>query len=156
MKNTIQDILKERRDIFKNIGVSSDCKWFIAKPLKTLDDLVEVFYHPQGVEFCQQHNYPSLDVLRRFKTLKVERFGVYIDAGEIRLHNPERVILIGNTKAIIECDKGGSDIIVMHNAKAEIKAKGWSVVRVHYNRGCSVMQNRSDRAILNTKKSEVK
>ena len=155
MENVIQKILNERKDIFKIMGISSDCKWFTAKPLKTIADLVDVFYHPQGIEFCQQHNYPSIDLLRRFKDLKVERFGVYIDAGDIKLHNPKRVILIGNTNAIIDCDKGGSDIIVMHSAKAEIIAKAWSVVRVHYNSGCNVIQNKNDRAIINATKTEI-
>ena len=155
MKDTIKGILKERTEIFKKIGISSDCKWFREKTLTTIADLVDVFYHPQGVMFCQEHNYPSLDILRRFKCLNVAEFGVYIDAGEVTLYNPKRVILIGNTQAIIECDKGGSDIIVMHSAKADITVKGWSVARVHYNNGCNVIQKRSDRAILNVTKSEV-
>lgn len=155
MKNTIKGILKERTEIFKKMGISSDCEWFGDKSLKTLEDLVEVFYYPQGIEFCQQHNFPSLDILQKFKNLNVEIYGVYIDAGKITLHNPQRVILIGNTEAIIDCNKGGSDIIIMHSAKACITAKGWSVVRVHYNNGCNVIQKKSDRAILNATKSEV-
>ena len=149
MKRIIKNILEERRVIFKKMSISSDCKWFGSKKLQNLADLVDVFYHPQGIEFCQKHNYPSLDILRTFKSLSVEKFGVYIDAGDITLCNPEKIILIGDTKATITCNKGGSNIIVMHHAEADITAKEWAVVRVHYNSGCKVNSLALDRAIIN-------
>lgn len=156
MKRTIQNILSERKAIFKRLNIGADCDWFSQTQLTNLEDLVEVFYHPQGVEFCQSHNYPSLEILRTFKNLRVERFGVYIDAGRISLHNPERVILIGTTTADITCDKGGSNIIVMHNAGADITASDWAVVRVHYNDGCEVSIKDFDRAKVTPTKTILK
>ncbi len=146
MEAIIKSILRERAEIFKNLGISKDCDWFDSEKLHSLDDLVRVLFHPQGVQFCIENNFPSLGILRHFKHLNVETLNVYIDAGEVKLHNPSRVYLIGETSATITCDKGRSNIMLMHGAKASVVASKWSVAIIQNTEDCEVDIDIKDRA----------
>ena len=84
-----------------------------------------------------------------FKLYKVERFGIYIDAGTIELHNPSRAILIGRTSATVKCNTlEMHDIILLHGAKAIVNASGWAVCKTTVEAGCSIIRNTSENAVI--------
>jgi hypothetical protein len=117
------------------------------KGTENIEEIIRLFFSPQGVEFCQNYNFPDIKTLRRFKQYDVERFGVYVDAGRITLDNVRRAILIGETQATVICDKTQRyEVIMMHGAKAEVKASGWSVVCITNKNGCEVTVAAKDRA----------
>lgn len=116
---------------------------------ETLSELLNLFLSPQGSEFCMKHRFPSTRVMREFKTFGLESNGIYIDAGEITLYDPERVAIIGHTSAKIYCSKTSLHRIFLYRgASAVIKADGWSVTRVHAERGCKTIQVVTDNAII--------
>lgn len=106
------------------------CERFTGK--ENMEQLVGLFLTPQGVEFCQKHNFPDIAALRAFRGAETIRQGVYIDAGHIVLSNMAKAALIGDTEAELRYDDPHKrhEVILMHGAKAHIKASGYAVVFV--------------------------
>lgn len=117
---------------------------------RTVEELVEVFLSPAGMEFCRKYHFPSISALRLFKKYGVDKkFGIYIDAGALTLKNPKRAVFIGNTSATVYCDTlEKHEIQLLHGAKAVVNAFDWSVVFVKAVEGCSVIRNRYDKAVI--------
>lgn len=135
----------ENRALFNIAEKYRVCSMF--KGSENIEQIVRLFLSPQGVEFCQENNFPDIQTLRQFRRYDVERFGVFIDAGSITLNNVRRVMLIGNTEATITCDnKWRYEIILMHGAKLQVKASGWAVVFITNKSGCEVTTLVKDRA----------
>lgn len=78
--------------------------------------------------------WPSREFINQHKqelTRELEPYGVYIDAGNITLHDKQRVFIYGNTRAQIDCTLTRIyRIAVMGGARAMITADGYSVVRI--------------------------
>lgn len=119
----------------------SEAKKFDACPLfsgnESKEKLIRLFMTPQGIEFCQKNNFPSLEDIRYFKGKTAERNGVYIDSGTIARHNTERIALVGGTFANLTYDDSSKRhvVVLMHGAKARITAKGYAVVFVYNTNG---------------------
>lgn len=135
----------ERRSLSNMAEKYRACRMF--KGSESLEQLIALFTSPQGIEFCQSRHFPDLNTLRRFKPYNVERFGVYIDAGHINLHNATKVVLIGDTTATLTYDnRGGHEVFLMHGAQATITASGWAMVFVSAESDCTVIKTERDRA----------
>ncbi len=123
------------------------CTLFTGK--EDIPELARLFTSPQGLEFCLAANFPNLATFRLFKQANPERYGIYIDAGDITLHNPKTVVLIGRTTATIHCNKcQNSTIVTMHGATATVLASGWAVVRTEAGTGTNIVRRTSDNAII--------
>lgn len=135
----------ERRSLCNMAEKYRACRMF--KGSENLEQLVALFTSPQGMEFCQSRHFPDLNTFRRFKPYNVERFGVYIDAEQISLHNAPKVVLVGDTSATLSYDgPGGHEVFLMHGARATITASGWAMVFVASEDGCTVVKTERDRA----------
>lgn len=135
----------ERRSLSNMAEKYRACRMF--KGSEDLEQLIALFTSPQGMEFCQSRHFPDLNTLRRFKPYNVERFGVYIDAGKIDLHNEPKAVLVGNTSATLSYDnRGGHEVFIMHGAQATITASGWAMVFVSAESDCTVIKTERDRA----------
>ena len=105
----------ENRALFNMAEKYRACTMF--KGTEDLEQIIRLFTSPQGVEFCQKYHFPDITTLRRFKQYDVERYGIYIDAGHIRLENERTVVLIGKTSACLSYDsKGRHEVILMQTA----------------------------------------
>lgn len=123
------------------------CTLFTGK--EDIPELARLFTSPQGLEFCLAANFPNLATFRLFKNSNPERYGIYIDAGDITLHNPKTVVLIGRTTATIHCNKcQNSTIVTLHGATATVLASGWAVVRTEAGIGTNIVRRTSDNAII--------
>lgn len=137
----------ERRSLSNMAEKYRACSMF--KGSESLEQLVALYTSPQGMEFCKSRRFPDMAALRRFKPYGVERFGVYIDAGPIRLHNAPRVVLLGDTTAALSYDNGERhEVFLMHGARAAITASGWAVVFVTSGEGCAVSKTQRERAMI--------
>ena len=98
-----------------------------------------LFFTPQGREFCENNNFPSIEIFRNMKS-NVEKYGVYVDAGDIQLKNNVNVGIIGDTDAMLEYDDNTvvHKIILMHGAKAIIKASNYAVINLTNVNNCQV------------------
>lgn len=124
------------------------CRMF--KGSEGVEELIRLFLSPQGKEFCLCSKFPTLAAFRLFKPYNPERFGIYIDAGEITLRNPETAVLIGHTCArlIYTEDKPLHKVTLLRGATAHVTAGGWSVVGISAENGCKVLKYAKDNAVI--------
>lgn len=114
---------------------------------KSVKEIVDELFTPQGVEFCLKLRFPTLDVFRQFDKEEVKQYGVYIDCGEIELADPKRSFLVGNTKATVKCTKTQSNsIYLMHGASVSVVASGFAIVRVEGDKKSHISYIQNDHA----------
>lgn len=105
------------------------CKKIIR--VQDFPELIKLMFSPQGIEFCQAHNFPAVEVFRENKT-SLGGLNVYVDDGDIALTGKEYVCLVGDTNATIEASgpQFTHTIILMHGARANINAKNYAVLNI--------------------------
>lgn len=120
------------------------------KGTENFEALVSLFRSPQGIEFCINNHFPNTATFRLFKPLRPERHGIYIDAGNITLTNPDKAILIGRTTATVNCDTNDRrhEVILLHGAKAVVNASRWAVCFTKIEGGCVCIKNTSENAVI--------
>lgn len=102
---------------------------------ENIEELAALLFSPRGIEFCIAYDFPGLALLRKLKRYNPERFGIYIDSGEIALNDAERVCLIGNTTARLDYRQTqGNRLYLLYGARAEVNAKGYAVIKVEKDR----------------------
>lgn len=144
MERDINLIIKQIHEQAKQLGC---CDLFTGS--EDLRGIIRLFTSPQGIEFCMDNHFPNTSTFRLFKPFNVERYGIYIDAGNITLTNPERAILIGRTTATVNCDTNvRHEVIILHGAKALVNAERWAVVFAKVEQGCVCIKNTSDNALI--------
>lgn len=133
------------QQIYKQANKLGACDKFSGN--ETLEQLVQLMFSPQGVEFCMTNNFPDIATLRKFKRYHPERLGVYIDCGEITLQEPQAAFLIGNTTATVKCQQTARKrLYLMHGANAHVLAGGFTVVRVEKDTTSQVTVQANDNA----------
>lgn len=114
---------------------------------KSVKEIVDELFTPQGIEFCLKLRFPTLDVFRQFDKEEVKQYGVYIDCGDIELSDPQRAFLVGNTKATIKCAKlQNNSIYLMHGASVSVIASGFAIVRVEGDKKSHISYIQNDHA----------
>lgn len=128
----------------KKLGV---CSMFSGK--EKTSELMDLVFTPQGIEFCTKYHFPSLPVYRTYKGAEAEEHNIYIDR-EVSLNNVDRVLLVGDTQAVLTYDDPTKrhEVILMHGAKARIEASGWAVVFVTNAGGVVETEVRDNAKIL--------
>lgn len=115
-------------EIIKSASLLGACDK--SKGVSDWKSLAWLFFTPQGREFCENNNFPSLEVFRGMND--VSKYGVFVDSGDIQRENDINIALIGETTA--ELTYSGSDsvhrIILMHGAKAKIRASKYAVILI--------------------------
>lgn len=120
---------------------------------ETTAELLRLLTTPQGLEFFQKTGFPTLEVARAFCGADAEAAGVWIDAGQITLHNPRRVVLLGNTRARLIYDDLADEkhnVTVMHGGSAHIDASSWAVVFAQ-NLGGVIEVDKQDNALVDVR-----
>lgn len=135
------------KQIYTQAKMLGCCPLF--KGNEDIDSLMRLFTTPQGLEFCMKHRFPNIATLRLFKRFNTERYGIYIDAGNITLNNPQKVILVGRTNATVNCNTlQRHEVYLLQGAKANVNASKWAVVFVTAEQGCKFIKNTSENAII--------
>ena len=111
--------------------------------------LTWLFFTPQGREFCEENNFPSLEMFQGMKD-HVSEFGVFVDCGEINRSNDANIGLIGNTSATLTYDDNTvtHKVILMHGAKARIKASHYAVILLVNVGDCEVSIDKDETVII--------
>ena len=124
------------------------CDLFTGKE-RTLDEVVRLFLSPQGMEFCLKHGYPNLNTFRQLKAYDLSQYGIYVDAGNITLRNPQVAVIVGSTTASVICDTlECHSIYLLHRARAVVNAFQWSVVKIQATADCDVMTHASNNSVI--------
>lgn len=135
----------ERQANFDTARKLALCSMFTGD--EDLESLVSLMFSPQGAEFLTTYGFPDLATFRKFKKYRPERYGVYIDCGEIAISEPRKAFVVGNTTATIKCaETAGNRVILMHGARAVIAASGYSVVKVDKDQSSDVSIIKQDHA----------
>ena len=108
-----------------------------------------LFFTPQGVEFCEENNFPSIDDFREIGS-NISDFGVFVDKGEITRSNDGNIALIGNTQGRLVFDDNTKihKVILMHGAKAFIVARNYAVVRLINVGNCDVNIHKDNTSVI--------
>lgn len=124
--SSVTDILKSAIDLGACEKSSKVTDW---------KSLCWLLFSPQGVEFCENNNFPSIEQFRGLDN-DLTDFGVYVDKGKVSRVNDSCIALIGNTRGELVFDDNTKvhKVIVMHGAEAFIVARNYAVVRL-YNIG---------------------
>ena len=109
--STITDILKTAINLGACEKSSTATDW---------KSLCWLLFSPQGVEFCEKHNFPSIEQFRELESENLSDFGVFIDKGKISRINDSCIALVGNTRGELVFDDNTKvhKVIVMHGAEA--------------------------------------
>lgn len=114
--------------------------------------LAWLFFSPQGREFCEQHNFPSIPMWCEIKRQhNTTQHGIYVDEGFITIRDKENTALIGQTDArlIFSRPDKAHRVILMHGAKARIKATDYAVVSiVKIGTECEVQIDKDETATI--------
>lgn len=99
--------------------------------IRDFPHLIDLFFSPQGQEFCEKYNYPSLEIFQQIKN-NIDKANIYVDAGHINLSGKKHICLVGNTSAVIQASGVAfvHIIILMHGSKATIKASNHAVLKI--------------------------
>lgn len=129
-------------DLARKLG---ECQMF--KGDESLEEMISLMFSPQGAEFLTTYGFPDLVTFRKFKKYHPERFGVYIDCGEIALRDEKNVFVVGNTVARLKyAQTQGNRLILMFGAMADVDASGFCVVKIERDATSKVEVNISGHA----------
>ncbi len=111
--------------------------------------LVWLFFSPQGYEFCENNNFPTLDMFREIKD-EVMPHNVFVDAGIQKRSNDSYVALVGDTKGELYFDDNTKihKVILMHGASADIVVRNYAVVRLINIGNCNIRIHKDKTSII--------
>lgn len=111
--------------------------------------LVWMFFSPQGREFCEENEFPTLEMFRKIKDY-VSEFGVIVDGGTIERNNDANVGIIGNTDAQLTYTDNMlvHKVVLMHGGKARIKASNYAVILLVNVGNCEVEIDKDETVVI--------
>lgn len=134
-------------DIMKSASLLGACNK--SNGVSDWKSLAWLFFTPQGREFCERNNFPSLVMFRGMKE-HAAAFGVFVDQGELVRSNDVNIGLIGRTFATLTYDDNTEvhKIILMHGAKVRIKASHYAVILVVNIGNCEVNIDKDETVVI--------
>lgn len=111
--------------------------------------LTWLFFTPQGREFCEDNNFPSLEMFQGMKD-NISEYNILVDAGNISRQNDVNVGLIGNTSAQLVYNDNTEvhKVVLMHGAKARIKAANYAVILLVNVGNCEVEIEKDNTVVI--------
>lgn len=111
--------------------------------------LTWLFFTPQGREFCENNNFPSLEMFRGMRD-NISEYNILVDAGNITRRNGVNVGLIGNTSAELMYNDNTvvHKVVLMHGAKARIKASDYAVILLVNIGNCEVEIEKDNTVVI--------
>lgn len=117
-----------------------------------VQSLANLFFTPQGAEYCICHRFPSMPTWKLLAEQGVDKYGVYVNRGDLKLSSqevPTQVALIGRTFATVEC-RGDvlHTIVVLRGASLVVDAYDWGVVRIWADPSAKVIRKAHGTAVI--------
>ena len=137
----VNEIMHEAIDLGACEKTSSVSNW------KTLSWL---FFSPQGMEFCANNNFPTLEMFREMNE-EIASNCIFVDKGVLNRSNDSSVAIIGDTDARLTFDDPTKvhKVIVMHGARVFIVARNYAVVKlVNIGDENKVFVNKDNTAVI--------
>lgn len=139
--------MKSVSDIMKQALENGACDK--SKGVSDWKTLCWLFFTPQGLEFCEDNNFPSIDDFREAES-NISDFGLLVDKGEIIRNNDSNIALIGDTngKLVFDDNTKVHKVVLMHGAKAFIVARNYAVVRLVNIGNCEVNIHKDKTSVI--------
>lgn len=139
--------MRTANDIVKSASLLGACEK--SGSVSNWKSLVWLFFSPQGREFCENNNFPSLEMFQDMKE-HVAEYGVFVDFGNISRLNNENIGVIGNTSAelIYNDNTKVHKVILMHGASAKIKILDYAVVHIVNIGDCKIEIEKDKTAVI--------
>lgn len=102
--------------------------------IHTMDDFVELLFSPQGIEFCMDNNFPSIELLETMDSSFLHLNGIYYNES-VYSHNRERLFLVGCDAELDYNKKGVPFTVVSVDSTLYVTASDWATVFVNSNNG---------------------
>lgn len=137
LRKSLHMVSKSANDIVKEAAKFGACSKSGA--VTDWKSLVWLFFSPQGREFCEDNNFPNIEMFREMKPY-VKDWGVFVDSGRITLKNNLNIGIIGDTQATLEYTDNtkAHKLILMHGSKARIKVSNYAVLLLVNIGNCEV------------------
>lgn len=137
----VSEVIREARTLGACIGSGKVSDW---------RSLAWLFFSPQGREFCEEKNFPSLSMFQRMKPYNVEQFGIFVDLGRVSRSNDKDIALIGDTCGELKFDENKvvHKVILMHGAKAHITASNYAVLLIVNVGGSEVTIDKDETVVV--------
>lgn len=127
---TTRDVIEAIKDRGTELG---ECG-LLARIEPEMSELANLLFCAQGVEFCVKHTFPSLPEIQVLKKTNAypEKYGIYVDAGNVQNHGANNVALVGNTEGVLTFNDNTNvcKVVLMHGATAHITASRYVVVNI--------------------------
>lgn len=111
--------------------------------------LAWLFFTPQGMEFCENTNTPTLREFQEMDSV-ISDYGVLVDKGKVNRTNDTNIALVGETygKLVFDDNTKVHKVILMHGAKAFIVVRNYAVVRLVNIGDCDVKISKDRTSIV--------
>lgn len=87
--------------------------------------------YKRGMDFCVEHDYPSLDILRQYLKGKTEAYNIFIDSkSEVDIYSDTAVVVGDSLVKINVSDYGVLNLYVRHNSKVIIHSGEHAVINI--------------------------
>lgn len=139
--------MKSVSDIMKQALENGACDK--SKGVSDWKTLCWLFFTPQGLEFCEDNNFPSISDFREAES-NISDFGLLVDKGEVIRNNDVNIALIGDTngKLVFDDNTKVHKVVLMHGAKAFIVARNYAVVRLVNIGNCEVNIHKDKTSVI--------
>lgn len=135
---------KELQKIVRRLGA---CR--LSEGVETVEAFVRLLATPQGVEFAQNSNFPTLSYLRDHKE-DAETYGLLLDRGVVDC-NEHTIVACGKTTVRLSTPDPTRAyyVVLMHGARLIGRVSGYAVLRVEIvGYGCREELQKDDTAII--------
>lgn len=94
--------------------------------------LARLLFSPQGREFCEANNFPSVPMWSEIKEHDVTRYGVYVDTPYTTVRGRHEVAVIGQSDVHVWCvgSQRAYTVIAQHGACITVHARDYAVVLI--------------------------
>ena len=122
-------MIKEIIDKANRLGA---CR--LTEGVTTWEALADLFFSPQGMEFCVSHGFPSPEDWEAMRphAANLREVGVYLDAGAVSYEGDGNIALVGDTQGEIIFNRNDrvSRLLLLNGASAEVYAGDYAVVDI--------------------------
>lgn len=132
--------MKEIYDLAKKAGACKDRGLDIIAASGSIHDLIELMRSPQGIEFCMENRFPSLEVLNQYRD-KLAAHAVYIDGFHTAVGSSKILVFGGQ----VDIKAGSFDLVEVYatnDAFVNVVARDNAFVSVELHHGSRLVFER--------------
>lgn len=112
------------------------------RDIQSWSGLAELYFSAQGLEFCINKNFPSLNLWRKINTQHdITEFGIFVEGQMRHCVNRPNVAVIGTDARLEYNCIGKYTIVLQHGARAVIHASNYAVLNIIKIGECDIKLN---------------